>query len=161
MGARASGLFLAGATRRPASGGTTVAGTTTITATRACGYPGYAYGAISRVEIPVQVIASTADERLVGLDTPGTVGAVLNTNGSLNSLQLGTGTTLVCETATDLLPYRTADCAEVQSVHVGLSLNGYRYDPARGGDLEFHIILRNGTAPPGVADQVDRLVLEP
>jgi len=143
-------------------GATTLSLRTTITATHACGYPGYAEGAISSVEIPVQVIASTADERLVGLDTPGTVRAAMDTDGTLASLDLGTGTVLMCGTATDVLPYRTADCAEVQSVEVGLHFNGYRNNSApSGGNLDFYVTLRNSTAPPGAADRVDRLVLEP
>ena len=144
-------------------GATTLTLGTTLTATQVCASVFYAGDIPAWLEIPAQVVASTADERLVGLDTPGTVRATMNTNGSLNSLQLGTGTTLVCETATDVLPYRTADCAEVQSVDVGLGLNVYLDDsaPDDEGDLELYITLRNSTAPPGAADRVDRLVLEP
>jgi hypothetical protein len=61
-----------------------------------------------------------------------------------------------------VLPYRTADCAEVESVDAGLIYNEYRDGSApNGGWFEFYITLRNGTAPPGAADRVDRLVLEP
>ncbi len=144
-------------------GATTLSLRTTLASTQVCASVFYAGDVPAWVEIPAQVIASTADERLVGLDTPATVRADMHTDGSLNSLQLGTGTTLVCETATDVLPYRTADCAEVQSVDVGLGLNVYLDDsaPDDEGDLELYINLRNSTAPPGAADRVDRLVLEP
>jgi hypothetical protein len=144
-------------------GATTLSLATTLNATQVCASVFNAEDIPVWVEIPVQVVASTADERLVGLEAPGTVRADMNANGSLNSLQLGTGATLVCETATDVLSYRTADCAEVQSVDVGLGLNVYFDDaaPDDEGDLELYVTLRNSTAPPGAADRVDRLVLEP
>jgi hypothetical protein len=112
------------------------------------------------VTIPVTIVASTADGRVQSLSGNGTVRATV-AQGSLSELQLWLSTDLVCQSATDTLPYASVDCATVQQVTAQLGFNRYASAAADGGQLELHVLLRQSSASPGAADRVDRLQLSP
>jgi hypothetical protein len=114
------------------------------------------YGTV--VTVPVDVVASTADDRVRGLSGRDHVRATLN-QGSVSELQLLLSTDLVCESEADTLAYALADCATVSKVTAQL-IYTRRGDPTDGGRLELYVYDRQNPGTGG-ANRVDRLELDP
>jgi len=114
----------------------------------------------SVVLIPANVVASTADGRVLGLAAAGSIRANVS-QGSLMDLQLGLSKDLVCASTTDTLAYAGANCATAAKVSASLIYNRY-YTSATpaGGSIELYVYNRQ-SATPGTADAVDRLLLGP
>jgi hypothetical protein len=111
------------------------------------------------VVIPVDVVAETADGRIVSLSGPGTVHAFVH-GESLVQLDLWLSEELTCDSETDLLPYRSADCASVAQVTAQLGFNEYLDGSGpTGGQVELYVVNRESSAAAGAADRVDRLTL--
>ena len=118
-------------------------------------------GSDTVVTVPVDISAGTADNRVVSLSGQGTARATV-TGGALSELDLWLSTDLVCQTSTDVLAYRSADCGPVKSVTAQLGSNRYfNISNADYGRLELYVYQRNSTASPGAADRVDRLTWNP
>jgi hypothetical protein len=133
-------------------GTTTMALTASVAAVNVCGQD-------LAVIIPVDIVADTADGRIESLSGPGTVHAVVH-GSSLVSLELWLSQGLECQSETDALPYRSADCASVSMVTAQLGFNEYFDDAGTpGGQLELYVVGRDSSAAPGAADRVDRLTL--
>lgn len=133
-------------------GTTTMDLRTNIAAVDVCGYA-------LAVSIPVDVVANTADGRVVSLSGLGTVQATVH-GSSLVQLALWLSEELVCQSETDVLAYRSADCASVASLTAQLGFNDYLdTEGTTGGQLELYVVGRDGSAAPGAADRVDRLKL--
>ena len=118
-------------------------------------------GSYTIITVPVDILASTADSRVVSLAGQGTVRVTI-TGGALFDLELWLSTDLVCQSSTDVLSYRSSDCGQVKSVTAQLGSNRY-FDSANAdyGRLELYVYLRSSTASPGAADRVDRLTWNP
>ena len=137
-------------------GATTMSLSASVTALDICGEV-LSYEEV--VVIPVEIGADTADGRLHGLKGQGTVRASFS-DQTLTQLELWVSKDVNCATTEDVLPYTTADCADVQGITMQLGI-GRQYTPGGqgGGQLEVYVFERNSAAPPGAADRVDRLQL--
>jgi hypothetical protein len=112
------------------------------------------------VNVPVDVVASTADDRVRGLSGRGNVHATL-TQGSPSQLQLWLSTALVCASEADTLAYARANCATVSRVTAELGYNRYADDPTLDeGRLDLYVWDRQNPGTNG-ADRVDTLELRP
>jgi hypothetical protein len=136
---------------------TTLRLATTISGIQAC-----AETLTNTVIIPVDVVFSTADNRVAWPASPGTVRATI-ADSRLSHLQLGVSADSLCGSTTDILPYRSADCANVAKVMAQLGCDRY-FDspqPSADGRLELYVYDRNSSLPPSAANRVDRLSFGP
>jgi hypothetical protein len=120
-----------------------------------------ASGSYTVVTVPVDILASTTDNRVVSLTGQGTVRATV-TGGALSDLEIWLSTDLLCQSATDVLSYRSADCGQALKVTAQLESDRYFDSSNVGyGRLELYVYQRSSTASPGAADRVDRLSWNP
>jgi hypothetical protein len=133
-------------------GTTTMDLQTSIAAAEVC-------GSDVEVVVPVDVVADTSDGRVVSLSGFGTVQAVMY-DSALMQLELWLSEELVCQSETDLLPYRSADCtsATMVTAQLGFTESFDVVVPTRG-ELALDVVGRDSSAAGGVAGRVDRLVL--
>jgi hypothetical protein len=137
---------------------TTVALHTSLAASAACAEP-LAYGIVATVL--VDVVASSADGRVLGLSGAANIRALVN-QGTLLELQLVQSSDLACASTADTLAYTGADCATVSKVTAQMIFTRHPSNPTSdGGSIEFYVYNRQSAAAPGAADRVDRLVLGP
>jgi len=137
---------------------TTLTLATSVPGTTACAET-YTTGA-STVIVPVDIVANTADGRVVGLSGRGNIRAT-TIQGSLTQLQLWLSTDLTCASTADTLSYAAADCATVSKVTAQLGVNRYPTNPtSNGGHLEFYVYDRQSNKT-GAADKMDSFVVGP
>ena len=114
------------------------------------------------VTVPVGILASTADGRVLELAGQGSIRVSVN-QASLWQLELNASTELTCASEAATLAYRGASCATDRQVTAQLHFSRTMNSPATdGGSLELYVYERQSTsAGSGAADRVDRLILGP
>jgi hypothetical protein len=109
---------------------------------------------IRMVTVPVDVVASTADGRIMNLVSKGNVRVNANQEGLLG-LQLLSSSELLCTSTVDMLAYTAVDCAQVSRVTAQLRANRYpNSPPASPTDLTLYVYDRTSEST-GVAAKVD------
>ncbi len=79
--------------------------------------------ATARVTMPLRLEATSADGRIQDLLVDGTLDATVEEDGTLAALEFHGNAELRCASESDLLAYRTVDCAAIETVPVELTLD--------------------------------------
>lgn len=111
------------------------------------------------VYIPLEVVASTSDDRIVGLTGKGTATVSL-LGGAWSEFEVFVSTDLGCASVSDRLAYRSVDCTTTRSVTAQLDLRHARGASTSTGNLRLYVHQRESAAAPGAADRVDELTFD-